>query len=124
MFCPKCGTRVEEGTAFCPNCGAALSQPQTAAPAAPVAPVSSSVKNSGMAVASLVLGIVGIFGGWHFSILAIIFGAVGLNQVNHSNGTVKGKSLATAGLILGIVDIVIHIIVAIAAGFRLFGFWA
>jgi len=24
MFCPKCGTRVDDGTASCPNCGSAL----------------------------------------------------------------------------------------------------
>lgn len=24
MFCPKCGTKVEDGAGFCPNCGATL----------------------------------------------------------------------------------------------------
>ena len=24
MFCPKCGTKVDDGTAFCPTCGAKL----------------------------------------------------------------------------------------------------
>ena len=24
MFCPKCGTQVEDGAAFCPTCGAKL----------------------------------------------------------------------------------------------------
>ena len=127
MFCPKCGTQVEDGAAFCPNCGSALDQPQTStseSSTAPAASVPAAAKTSGMAIASLVLGIIGLFTGWLFSILAIIFGAVGLSQVNRSNGVIKGKGIALAGLILGIIAIFISIIVAMAVGFRIFGFWS
>ena len=27
MFCPKCGTQLEEGDLFCPNCGTRISAP-------------------------------------------------------------------------------------------------
>lgn len=29
MFCPNCGTKVEDGTAFCPSCGTKLKLPST-----------------------------------------------------------------------------------------------
>ncbi len=27
-FCPKCGTKVDDGTSFCPNCGTKLASPK------------------------------------------------------------------------------------------------
>ncbi len=43
MFCPNCGTKLEDGSLFCGNCGAKLAEPtQTAATSsaasAPVTP--------------------------------------------------------------------------------------
>lgn len=57
-----------------------------------------------MAVASLVLGIVGIILCFLFIpwILAIIFGAVGIKQCN-ADSSYSGKGLAVAGLVLGLV---------------------
>lgn len=66
---------------------------------------------SGMAVASLVLGILWIAG--IGSILAIIFGSVALYQIQVSRGRLTGKGLAIAGLVLGIVFLSAQIIVAI-----------
>ncbi|HUK81434.1 MAG TPA: DUF4190 domain-containing protein [Verrucomicrobiae bacterium] len=69
----------------------------------PVPPVSHAPKTSGLAVASLVLGILGltcllpILG----PILAVIFGIVALNQIGKSRGGVTGQGQAIAGLILG-----------------------
>ena len=56
---------------------------------------------SGLAVASLVLGILWLY--WIGSILAIIFGAVAIKQINESNGWRTGKGMAIAGLVLGLV---------------------
>jgi hypothetical protein len=55
---------------------------------------------SGLAVASLVLGILWLFG--IGSLLAVIFGAVALHQIRISHGRVTGTGLAVAGLTLGI----------------------
>src|SRR3954447_11900067 len=62
---------------------------------------------SGLAVAALVLGIVGILGGWCTlaipCILAVIFGHAGLNDTK--NGAKQGRGMAIAGLVLGYVGL-------------------
>ncbi len=63
---------------------------------------SAEIKMAPMAVASLVLGVVGMtilpcLG----SILAIVFGHVALRQMHASEGRLGGKGLAIAGLIMG-----------------------
>jgi hypothetical protein len=58
---------------------------------------------SGLAVASLVLGILWLCG--LGSLLATIFGAVALSQISRSNGRLSGRGLALAGLVLGIVGL-------------------
>lgn len=67
-----------------------------------VAPVQPT---SGLAVASMVLGIVGALGGWcAFGIpclLAVIFGHVALLQMKAS--PMAGRGMAIAGLVLGYV---------------------
>ncbi len=35
MFCPKCGTQVNDGASFCPKCGTALAQQPAVAPEQP-----------------------------------------------------------------------------------------
>jgi GYF domain 2/Domain of unknown function (DUF4190) len=56
-------------------------------------------RTNGLAVASLVLGLLWLCG--IGSLLATIFGAVALSQISRSSGTITGKNLAIAGLILG-----------------------
>jgi uncharacterized protein DUF4190 len=55
------------------------------------------VRTSGLAIASLALGIVWL--GWIGSVLAVIFGHVALAQVRE--GTRSGRGMAIAGLVLG-----------------------
>lgn len=77
----------------------------------------------GMAIASLVAGIVGFFicpiiG----APLAVIFGYIAKRNIKDSGGTLSGETFATAGIILGfiqlgliLVGLVIWIIIAITA---------
>lgn len=58
-------------------------------------------KVSGLAIASLVLGIVWLW--WIGSLLAIIFGGIAIRQIEDSNGWRTGKGMAIAGLVLGLV---------------------
>jgi Domain of unknown function (DUF4190) len=71
---------------------------------------------NGLAIASLVLGIVWIF--WIGSLLAIIFGLVAIKQIDRSNGWQQGKGMAIAGTVLGFVGaatFVVAILTAVAA---------
>jgi hypothetical protein len=62
-------------------------------------------KDSGLAIASLITGIVGwmiipIFG----SLAAIITGHLAKKEIKESNGMLSGGGMATAGLILGYIQ--------------------
>lgn len=114
MNCPKCGAAVGDNSQFCSNCGNAFSPAQfTSAPlSAPGAPVGEA-KTSGMAIASLVCGIVNVF---PVSIVAIVLGHISLSQIRKSAGRLKGQGLAIAGLVLGYLGVVaIPFILIIAA---------
>lgn len=77
----------------------------------PPAPVSVYVaapaqrQTSGFAVASLVLGILWLAG--IGSVLAVVFGAIAIRQINQSGGRQSGKGMAVAGLVLGVVFLVL-----------------
>lgn len=66
-------------------------------------------RTNGLAIASLVLGIVWIY--WIGSILALIFGYVAKRQIRQSNGTQSGDGMATAGIVLGWVGVAALIVV-------------
>jgi hypothetical protein len=63
---------------------------------------------SGMATASMVLGILGVLGGWCLfglpCILAVILGHIALRETR--DGTRSGHGMAVAGLVLGYVFVV------------------
>ena len=64
-------------------------------------------KRNGLAVASLVCGIVGIVGCFLLvlPVLAVVFGHVALSQIKRSAGRQTGRGQAIAGLVCGYVGI-------------------
>jgi hypothetical protein len=70
------------------------------APPQPMYPPAFAQKTNGLAVASLVLGLIPI--GGVGAILAIVFGEMALKQIKESNGMQGGRGLAQAGRILGV----------------------
>ena len=106
MYCPNCGETVAEGSKYCAKCGAALEgatvQSQT---------LVVKQRTSGLAVAALVLGILGLFFNI-LGILAIIFGGISVSQTGR-DPSIGGRGMAIAGLVLGIIDILIWVLIFI-----------
>jgi len=69
-------------------------------------------KTSGMAIASLVLGLVGFCG--VTAIIGMILGLVSLIKIGKSNGQLKGKGLAISGMIVS--SVMFFVFLAAAAG--------
>lgn len=128
-YCSNCGTVLADGIAFCDNCGTPVANEADrgfGAPAAsagvqpdgrndaPVGPIFNAglpKKASGMAIASLVLGIISVvtsaFGvGLLFGIAAIVLFAVARKKKDRSG-------VGLAGMITGIVGTVLSVVVAV-----------
>ena len=70
-------------------------------------------RNNGLAIASMVLGIVWIYG--IGSILAVIFGHVALSQIKRSVGSQRGRGMAIAGLVLGYIGVALLALIIVGA---------
>ena len=142
-FCPTCGEAARTAAHFCAKCGTAFDayvatpvaagaptrSAETAAyaysapapqPSAPPAPNAASFGSpvprqplNGMAIASMVLGIVWIY--WVGSILALVFGYVAKRQIAESNGRESGDGMATAGIALGWVGVGVLVLIVLLA---------
>lgn len=118
MRCPRCGREATEGAAFCGGCGADLreSHAQQRAdrdleqPAPPEPP-----RTSGLAIASLILGILGLICfPVVFSVIGLILGIMALSAIARSGNRLQGQGMAVAGTILsGIGVLLIPVIAAI-----------
>lgn len=105
-FCPNCGTQNADTANCCANCGTMLN----AAPTAPMMGqfVKVAQPGKGLAIASLVCGIVSFFCfGVILGILAVVFGGVAKS---------KGYTgpMATAGIVLGVVGLALYVVMLIA----------
>jgi hypothetical protein len=93
-FCSNCGTQLSDDAPTCPQCG----HPQT--PARPAAR-----RQESSAIASLILGILGIITcPVILSIPAIILGNQAKQKISQ-DPTLEGEGLARAGVILGWVGV-------------------
>jgi hypothetical protein len=66
-----------------------------------------SAKTSGLAIASLILGICGIFTCGLTAIVGLILGIVGLCAISKRAEQLKGKGLAIAGIVISAISIVL-----------------
>ena len=107
-FCKNCGAEMGDAK-YCPKCGVAASKEVMVSPTSEGA----TTRTSGLSVASMVCGIVGLvipFFGFVLGTLGIVFGAIALNQINKAP-SLGGKGMATTGLVCGIVAIASWIII-------------
>lgn len=86
--------------------------PPPPSPAQPPSTYTPTVQTSGMAIASLVMGIVG----WTVlpligSILAIVFGYAARREIRQRPGELGGEGMALAGLVLGWLMVGISVLV-------------
>ncbi len=83
-------------------------------PASPPPPPPGAAPQNGMGTAALVLGIVQFFClGTIGSILAVVFGKIGMNKADQGLATNRGS--AKAGFILGIIGLVLSALVLIGS---------
>jgi len=120
MICPNCGAENPEGKDFCQDCGAPLTEPVPAPSSPPVYTTPEAPTTSGLAVASLIMGIVG----WFLlplvgNVLAILFGHMAKREIAQSGGRLTGEELAMVGLILGYIGVGVWVLGILA--FVLFG---
>jgi len=95
-------------TAFPPPPPPGEAPPQGSAPPLAAPPYPGSQGTNGFAIASLVLGLVGV------QILAIVFGHIALAQIRRSGGAQGGRGLAIAGLVVGYAVLIVGVLLVLA----------
>jgi uncharacterized protein DUF4190 len=124
MICPRCQSSNLQEAAFCFNCGGGLRQIDSAPfqnVSGSEAPYSASNQaptlKKGLAIASLVLGLVGLLTLGVMgvgSVIGLILGVVAVVKANADEEAYGGKGMATAGIMLNFVCLLIASTIAIA----------
>ena len=123
-FCKQCGSELENGVKFCPKCGAAVESGVATNPAPPIASESrqqpevkakSADAGHGLAIGSLVCGIIGIVL-WFFGytcLISVVLGIVGLVLAGNAKKEGNTEGIRTAGFIVSLIALIIGIIITI-----------
>lgn len=111
MFCRQCGANNLDEAQTCASCGAQMPQP-TAPPTPDMG--TPAPQTSGMAIASLVLGIFG-FCTCITAIPGLILGLVSMRKCNERPQEVSGKGLAIAGIVTSCVSIAVMMLFMLPA---------
>jgi type II secretory pathway pseudopilin PulG len=107
MTCPRCQTANAPGTTNCASCGFALRASRGA-----------GGQSKGLAIASLVIGVLSLFtfaGLVIGAVLGTILGIVALVKANSSPATHGGKGLAIAGIVTSVLSFLVIPVIGIIA---------
>jgi prepilin-type processing-associated H-X9-DG protein len=81
----------------------------------PTTTAAPNAKTSGMAIASLVLGILGFCTLFITAPLAMLFGISAISTINYSQGKLKGKGFAIAGISISSIELILAIFILMPA---------
>ena len=95
MDCPNCSAPIGEGVHICPTCRASTHI--------------RAGRLSGLAVISLILGLLGIGLGVLVAITGCVAGSVAYTLIDRSGGSLKGRPLAIAGVLLSAAGMARHL---------------
>jgi hypothetical protein len=110
--CRACAETVKADALICRYCRhdfriGAVVDPQ----ASPPSPIQTQGTN-GFSVASLVLGVLWLYGVG--SILALVFGYIAKGQIDRSGAQQSGRGMAIAGIVLGWIGVAVLLLVLVA----------
>ena len=123
-FCKQCGSELENGVKFCPKCGAAVESGVTVNTTPPIVSESrqqpevkakSADTGHGLAIGSLVCGIIGI-ALWFFGytcLISVVLGIVGLVLAGNAKKEGNTEGIRTAGFIVSLIALIIGIIITL-----------
>lgn len=119
MFCLRCGTRNPDGATHCSFCGAPMTMPVFPIGASPPTPPVPPPPTSGLAIASLMLGILGLFVCVVPSLIGLVLGIAALVQIKRNSRTLCGQGVAVAGMAVSAFSLLVGLIV-VAIAFPVF----
>ncbi|MCX5671055.1 MAG: SUMF1/EgtB/PvdO family nonheme iron enzyme [Planctomycetota bacterium] len=94
----------------------------TTAPVVPTGPSPGAAgapgvaKTSGLAIASLVAGILGLCTAGLGGIAGLVLGIIALRKIRRSGGALRGRGLAIAGLIVSVCTVLVWVLAAVVVG--------
>jgi len=109
------GTFPEFASLFAPRAASPAATFSPASPPSTFSPAAPAPKTSGLAIASLVLGLCGLITCGVASLVGLILGIVAMSQIKKSNGALTGGGLALAGTIVSGVFLLIFPLFLVAS---------